>query len=346
VPILEGVAQALTGAHPGNITGAGQFAFAGNGTLAWIGGAVAPARDSALVSVDRNGHVSALRAPVRSYLPMVRLSRDGRRIALTITALTEVGLWLYDVDRGALTPLHRSGEASWPLWSPDGQRLFFRWLNEGRFSLAWLAADGSAPPEVVVRNANFQQSSWALDGTLLGVADDDLAVAIVDTKPGRIEPLRRTPAVDYWPEVSPDGRWLAYGSDASGRMEIYVQPYPGRGTGTLVSADGGMSPGWHPGGRELFYVTLAGAGAKRRMMAVGFEPGPLVRLSQPRALFEFDPHELAGFTCIPVRCYDVARDGQRFYATMVTAPPPQPMVTHVNLVQGWFEELRARVPTR
>ena len=346
VPIIEGVAQALTGAHPGNITGAGQFAFAGNGTLAWIRGAVAPVRESGLVSVDRSGRVSRLRAPVRSYVPMLRASPDGRRVALTIAALTEVGLWLYDVNRGVSTPLHRSGEASWPLWSPDGQRILFRWLNEGRFALAWLAVDGSASPEVVLPSGDFQQSSWTPDGLLLGVAADDLAVATLFTSPRRIEPLRRTAAVDYWPEVSRDGRWLAYGSDASGRMEIYVQPYPGRGTGTLVSMDGGVSPAWHPDGRELFYVTLAPPGAKRRMMAVGFEAGPPVQISQPRVLFEFDPHELAGFTCIPVRCYDVAADGQRFYATMVTTPPPQPAVTHVNLVENWFEELKAKVPTR
>jgi len=344
-PIIEGVAQALTGAHPGNITGAGQFAFAGNGTLAWIPGQVAPMRDAELVAVDRSGRVSTLHAPVRSYVPMLRVSPDGRHIALTIQALSEVGLWLYEVSRGLLTPLHRSGEASWPLWSSDGQHLVFRWLTEGRFVLARLAVDGSAPPEVVMAISDFQHSSWAPDGSLLGVGGDNLLVATLEATPGRVEPLRGTPAVEYWPEISPDGRWLAYGSNASGRMDVYVQPYPGKATGTLVSDEGGISPAWHPSGRELFYVAPAGADGKRRMMAVGFDPGPPVRVAQPRVLFEFDPHALAGFSCLPVRCYDVALDGQLFYAVRVRNPAPHPVVTRVQLVQNWFGELKAKVPS-
>jgi serine/threonine-protein kinase len=340
VAILEGVAQALAGSHPGNITGAGQYAFAGNGTLAWIAGAVAPARDAALVTVDRSGRVTMLHAPVRSYVPMLRVSPDGRQIALTIQTLTEVGLWSYDVGRGLLMPLHRSGEASWPIWSPDGRRLAFRWLTEGRFVLASLAADGSAPPEAIAAIGDFQQSSYAPDGSLLGVAGDHVAMAKPGSTPGRIDPLRTTAAIEHWPEISPDGRWLAYGSSASGRMEVYVQPYPGRGTGTLVSVEGGVSPAWHPGGGELFYVTPMTTDGKRRMMAVDFEPGPPARIAQPRVLFEFDPHELAGFSCIPVRCYDVARDGQRFYAMQVAASPRHPAVTDVQLIENWFEELK------
>jgi hypothetical protein len=208
-----------------------------------------------------------------------------------------------------------------------------------------LAADGSTPPEIVMPSGGFQQSSWASDGPLLGVAGDDLSLVTLQKGAGRIEPMRRTAAIDYWPEISPDGRWLAYGSDASGRMEIYVQPYPGRGTGTLVSAEGGVSPAWHPGGRELFYVSRADVRGRRRMMAVGFEPGDPARIARPRQLFEFDPHELVGFSCIPVRCYDVAADGEQFYAMQVMTPPVQPVVTHVNLVQNWFEELKRLVPT-
>jgi hypothetical protein len=212
--------------------------------------------------------------------------------------------------------------------------------------LASLVADGSAPPQATAAIGDFQQSSWAPDGSLLGVAGDHVAMATPGSTPGRIEPLRATAAVEHWPEISPDGRWLAYGSSASGRMEIYVQPYPGRGTGTLVSVEGGVSPAWHPGGRELFYVTPMTTDSKRRMMAVDFEPGPPARIAQPRVLFEFDPRELVGFSCIPVRCYDVARDGQRFYAMQVAASPPHPAVTDVQLIENWFEELKVKVPTR
>jgi hypothetical protein len=80
------------------------------------------------------------------------------------------------------------------------------------------------------------------------------------------------------------------------------------------------------------------------MMAVDFEPGSRPRIGHPRSLFEFDPRDLA-LACTPLRCYDVAPDGQRFYARQARNPPPPPVVTHINLVQNWFEELKAKVPT-
>jgi hypothetical protein len=98
------------------------------------------------------------------------------------------------------------------------------------------------------------------------------------------------------------------------------------------------------GGRELFYVTPADPIGKRRMMAVDFLPSSSPPVGAPRVLFEFDPLELA-FTCMPMRCYDVAPDGQHFYAVRTPALPPPPSVTHINLIQNWFEELKAKVPT-
>jgi hypothetical protein len=146
------------------------------------------------------------------------------------------------------------------------------------------------------------------------------------------------------PTFSPDGRWLAYGSDVSGRNEVYVRPYPGPGPAEQVSLEGGRDPAWHPNGRELFYVgPLDGAG-KRRIMAVEFAPGSPPRIGTPRRLFEFDPRDL-NFGCTPLRCYDVAPDGQRFYVTQTRPAPPPPVVTHINLIQNWLEGLKAKVPT-
>ncbi len=123
VPVLDGVAQALNSGNTNNITGAGQFTIAASGSLAWVPGAVARGLDSALVTVDRQGRASVLPSPARFYGPSVRVSPDGRKMALTISDLTEVGVWLYDLGRGVLTSLHRRGEASWPVWSPDGQHV-------------------------------------------------------------------------------------------------------------------------------------------------------------------------------------------------------------------------------
>jgi hypothetical protein len=124
---------------------------------------------------------------------------------------------------------------------------------------------------------------------------------------------------------------------------VYVQQYPGPGPAEQVSIDGGESPAWHPNGRELFYLSLPDLAGKRRMMAVDFEAGSPPRIGTPRRLFEFDPREIS-LIGVPVQGYDVAADGQRFYAVQARPSPPPPVVTHINLVLNWVEELKAKVP--
>ena len=110
-----------------------------------------------------------------------------------------------------------------------------------------------------------------------------------------------------------------------------------------MSIEGGRDPAWNPAGRELFFVDLPDAAGKQRMMAVDFLNGTPPRIGRPRPLFEFDPRDLA-LGCTPLRCYDVAPDGQRFYGYQVRSSAPAPVVTHINLIQNWFEELKAKVP--
>lgn len=153
-----------------------------------------------------------------------------------------------------------------------------------------------------------------------------------------------TSAVGQWPEISPDGRWLAYVSSVSGQPEVYIRPYPGPGSPTPVSLSGGQSPAWRPAGGELFFVACE-AGSRCQLRAAQFAPGSPPRIARPRRLFEFAGGDLP-FAFGQVRCYDVAPDGQRFYTVQWRTPPPAPVVTHVNLVLNWFEELKARVPAK
>ncbi len=346
VPVLEGIAQALESWHSGNITGAGQFAVASTGSLAWIPAGAAAEPDALLVSVDRSGRVSPVASPARPYGETVHVSPDGRRLAIVIRTLSEIGLWSYDLDRQILTPLHRRGEIANPLWSPSGTHVLFRSLDEGRFSLKSLAADGGAA-EAVVPGVNFLPSSWAPGGRLLGVLQLRRIVVTTSGKGAwRMEPLRASDENERWPEMSPDGRWIAYASNVSGRFDLYVEPFPGRGARTVISTDGGGAPAWHPSGREIFYVIPADSIHKARMMSVTFEPGTPPRIGTPQLLFEVNaPH--IRLTCYPVRCYDVSPDGLRFYAVQTTSSPASaPAVTHVRLVQNWLEELKAKVPTR
>jgi hypothetical protein len=161
--------------------------------------------------------------------------------------------------------------------------------------------------------------------------------------PGQPRRPDRTPALAS-PEFSPDGHWLAYVSDVSGRQEVYVQAYPGSGPPTPVSIEDGWNPAWHANGRELFFLSYGDAAAKKaRMMVAGFEPGSPPRVGAPRPLFEFGWNDLR-FWCTPIRCYDVAPDGQRFFVVQERPAVALPPVTHINLIQNWFEELKAKVP--
>ena len=148
-----------------------------------------------------------------------------------------------------------------------------------------------------------------------GTAD----IVMVTVEPGQahVQPLIQTALDEQWPALSPDGRWLAYGSNVSGRNEVYVQPYPGPGPAEQVSTEEGTSPAWNPKGRELFYVSPADPVEKNRVMAVDFVPGSPPRIGRPHVLFEVDNRNLA-FQCAPVRCFDVAPDGaNRFYRISV-----------------------------
>ena len=148
----------------------------------------------------------------------------------------------------------------------------------------------------------------------------------------KAHPLLNTQFNETAPEFSPDGRWLAYASDESGRYEIYVQPYPGPGGKWQISTDGGTEPRWAHSG-EIFYRS----GGK--MMAVETKLKPTFSADKPKMLFEgsYLP------TLQTMANYDVTPDGQRFL--MVKASEQDASARQINVVLNWFEELKQKVPT-
>jgi Tol biopolymer transport system component len=140
-----------------------------------------------------------------------------------------------------------------------------------------------------------------------------------------------------FPDFSPDGRWIAYVSEESGTLEVYVQPYPGPGEKIRISTAGGYAPVWGHDQRELFYLRTADS--MIQMMVVEIESATSFRAGTPRLLFEGQYR-----TTVPFRNYDIAPDGQRFIMT-TRSGPPEPPTTQMHVILNWAEELKRLVPT-
>jgi len=338
VPVLEGVSQSQS-------NGATQYSFSNTGSLVYVSGGIQSVK-SRLVWVSRNGAEQSVAAPVSGYL-FPRLSPDGRRLVAVISEL-ESQVWLYDLSRETTTRLTFEGNLNnAPVWTPDGKRIAFQSNKEGELNIFWQLADGSGGLERLTTSENLQAPmSWSPDGKLLAFLEINSStqreiwvLRMGDPSPGsgqdrKAQLFTRTRFDEAEPRFSPDGRWLAYISNESGRFEIYVQPYPGPGGKWQISTDGGMDPVWNPNGRELFYRN------GNKMMAVDISSKPSFAVGRPRMLFE-GKYEGAP---VPVANYDVSPDGQRFLM-LKPSEQEQAAPTQINVVLNWFEELKQKVPT-
>jgi serine/threonine-protein kinase len=348
--VMDSVAQALTGLNSADITGAGHFAVAADGALGWIRSPVVEYLDRALVTVDRRGVIGRLPVEPRPYGPSVRLSPDGRRLVVTTRTSATSAVWVCDLARGALTPMLMNTEGTWPHWWPkDGHRLLIDRNQHGHGTFVTVPSDGSGQPDELGPSARLWPSSLAPDGRRMVLVRDrgndvqDLVVTTVGDSLGRLETLVEAAEQPSNAEVSPDGRWLAYVSRRSGRPEVYVRPFPGPGAAVQVSVDGGDSPAWNPKGGELFFASARTKDGTFWMMAASLSP--VMAPGAPMRLFEFEAETLQ-FKGNPVRCYDVAPDGQRFYAVhgnMMAFPAP---VRHLNYMPHWIDSLKAKVSAR
>jgi Tol biopolymer transport system component/tRNA A-37 threonylcarbamoyl transferase component Bud32 len=338
VPVVEGVLQSLS-------SGVAQYSVSAAGSLVYVSGGIQSAQRR-LVWVSRNGAEQSVAAAAHSYFSP-RLSPDGQRVAVGITE-QDSQVWLYDLSRETLSRFTFEGNYSLlPVWTPDGKRIAFESNKEGPLNLFWQMADGSGGPERLNTSEYIQvPMSWSPDGQLLAFFEvnpttqrDIWVLRMGDPWPGsgqvrKAQPFLRTRFDEAVPRFSPDGRWLAYISDESGRYEIYVQPYPGPGRKWQISTEGGTEPAWNPNGRELFYRS------GDKMMAVDIATQPGFAAGTPRMLFE-GPYEPAPF---PLANYDVSHDGQRFLMLKPTEQA-QAAPTQINVVLNWFEELKRKVPT-
>jgi serine/threonine-protein kinase len=316
-----------------------QYAVSDNGVIVSMRGS--PGRyERRLVWVGRNGRVEPLAAPPRYYNGNAVISPDGRRAAVDIEAGAG-GVWLYDFSRAVLVPLTTGkGSSQAPRWTADGTRIVYRGTRAGSRNLWWKTVDDTANEERLTRGELTQTpGSWSGDGQWLAYIESDPVTGSDiwalpsggDRKPRAVV---RTPFFEAYPRLSPDGRWLAYTSNESGRVEVLVQPFPGPGGRTQISTSGGTEPVWAHDGRELFYLK------GDAMMAVEIRTSPTLTVSASRMLFEgryvLSPNTVAS--------YDVSADGQRFLRVQPMHPDPPTDQIQVGL--NWFEELKRLAPTK
>jgi serine/threonine-protein kinase len=319
VPVVEGVSQS------NGSTGAAQFTFSDLGSLAYVPSSTAST--NVLVWVDRKGTEAPLAAPPRTY-DQPRLSPDGSLLALEIDG----DIWIYTLLRGTTTRVTFDG-GSRPAWTPDGKQIVFT-HSTGLFIAP---IDGSGEPMRLSESEIYHSNAVSPDGqTLLLHAHNESEDALTLTLDGQSEP--QSWLVTDFSEVgnafSPNGEWIVYVSNESGRSEIYICPFSGPGGRTKVSTDGGTQPMWKASG-EIFYKQ------DERMMAVRIQTEPELTLGRPQELFE-GQYVYGGAG--PFASYDVTPDGQQFLMIKgggVTGEDWQ----EIALMLNWFEELNRLVPT-
>jgi len=329
--------------------GAVDAVAAGNGTLAYASGVNMVTAPRTLIWMDRQGREIPIPAPARPY-GFPRLSPDGTRVVLYAQD-GDQDLWVWDFARSTLTRLtFDPGLEQSGVWAPDGRRFLFS--SDPRavaLNLYVQAADGSGSATRITTTANQQIAT--------GITPDGAHLVIQETTPTRqrdlrlltfaptvsVEPLLETPFDERGGIVSPDGHWLAYESNSTGRFEIYVRPFPNVADGQWqVSNAGGVQPLWSHGGRELFYVASDGS-----LLSVPVTPsstrwivGSAVKLVDGRY------YTGAAGGNLPARQYDVTPDDQRFlFIKEGSSANSAVAVTQITIVQHWFEELKRLVPT-
>ena len=328
-PMVEQVQRVSTAAY-------GIFSASETGLLAYQ--TVADLGNLRLTWMDRGGkRLSNAGGP--ADLGRMQISPDQKRVATAISEGNNTNIWIYNLASGQNSRFTFGNAVEQePVWSPDGRVIVFASNGKGRFDLYRKASDGTGSEELLYADGlNKYPSSWSPDGKFV------LYTAFGDPKTGndvwvlplaagaKPFPLLQSPFDEGNAQFSPDGRWVAYQSNESGRFEIYVMPFGPEGGvpggKRQISTASGISARWRRDGRELFYIALDG---KLMAAETGAKGGPL-EAGPVRELF-------GGFSTALGYLYDVAGDGQRFLAVL----PPERSTTAdpLTVVQNWTAGLK------
>jgi eukaryotic-like serine/threonine-protein kinase len=340
----------VTGGPVPIVEGVGYGAISDSGTLVYMPftGTAGGGNGRTLVWVDRKGKEEPLEVSPNLYR-YPRFSPDGTKVAIAIIG-DNSDIWIRDLARKTLTRLtfDESSEIV-PVWSPDGKRIAFYSDRNNKFGIYWKAADGTGEVEQLCSaSAIIIPYCWSSDGNALltgqfvgdGMSNQDVSLLSTQGDPA-VTPLLRDKYMEMQARISPDGRWMAYTSNESGKNEIYVRPFPDVNKGRWqVSTDGGDSPLWSPDGREIFYLN------GDAVMAVPVETKAAFSLGTPKPLFH--GKHVAAYPADGTP-WDISPDGKRF---LMIKPPASPggqsteQPRKLNIVLNWTEELKQRVPVK
>jgi serine/threonine-protein kinase len=306
--------------------GVPQATIAQDGTLAYLPGS--PMGLGELVWADRDGRVESLGLE-RERFGAFDLSVDGRRLVIVISDERD-HIWLYELDRGTRVKLTVEGSNSFPVLSPDGQRMAFRSSRAGSADVYLMPLDGTADPRRLTdgpgRKAPY---SWTHDGRSLAIVtyggSTPSSLALVGDKSGELRPLAGSGAIEWGPAVSPDGTYVAFTSDVSGRYEVHVRELAGEGRTWKVSAEGGEEPQWSTDGSALFYRNGT------VWMEVPVTTKPTFSPGRPREALRGPYLNVIGLS------YRVSADGQRFL--VIRTAETDGLARTVNVISNWTSEL-------
>jgi serine/threonine protein kinase/Tol biopolymer transport system component len=313
--------------------GSASFAVSETGSLVYV---AAGANIGKLAWVDAKGLREMPGLPARNYSNRLQLSPDGKRVVLVILEGGLRHIWVYDTVRGSLTRLtFGDSDNVSPIWSPDGRRIAFASRKGGDWAVLTKPADGSGSEETLLSAGAGAPSSWSPDGRFLACFQVgptwkwEIWVLPLEGE-RKSQPLLTNNQFDQTNAVfSPDGKYVAYTSNESGRYEVYVRPFGQGSSKWQISTGGGMFPVWARSGKQLFYRESG------NIMAVDVTTQPAFSVSTPRVMV---PSAVTAPLSNGIDSFDVSLDGQHFLVHQQSSEAGQSV--QINVILSWSEELR------
>ncbi len=339
----------LFAADPERLARFEREALSSNGILAYGVGA-GTAAGLQMAWFDRQGKQVEAVGPPGNHRG-IDLAPDGKHIAAHRHDGNGGDIWVTDLSRSTTSrfTFDASQENSSPIWAPDGTRIVYASVRNGKSGLYQKLANNAGTEERLVESdATIVPVSWSPDAS-------SIVYEVIDPKTSldlwmlplsgdrRPSPLLHTPFGESHGQISPDGKWLAYNSNETSRNEVYVQPFPGGAGKWQVSTSGGQFPRWRRDGRELFYMTQASGG---EMMAVDVgSSGSTFEAGTPKDLFDSTYINLAHTGtgqrgAGPYHTFAVSSDGQRFLIPSPPASDTASLTMPIAVVENWAAGLR------